>query len=60
MDETEPLMTNKVAANVLRGIMESYSHMIVPRGSSKSIGLQLLIRLNALSKAVDLLEKTPD
>lgn len=60
MDEKDQLMTNKAAASVLRNIMKSYSHMPVPRGSSKSIGLHLLVRLTALSKAVDLLEKTPD
>ena len=48
-------MTNKEAANILRLILNNAN---LPRGSGKTITF-LRYRL-ALSKAIDLLEKTPD
>ena len=51
------LITNKEAAEELKGILDFYK--IVPRGSSKS-HVPRLIKIMALQKAIEVLEKTPD
>lgn len=54
-------MTNKEAAEVLRDLIAKFAHTPVPRGNSKPTMIDaLLTNIAALSKAVDLLEKTPD
>ena len=50
-------MSNKEAARVLKRFLHGHS-IIGGRGNGKS--LTMLLTLQALSKAIDLLEKTPD
>lgn len=55
------ILTNKEAAEVLRDMIEKFSNTPILRGNSKpSMVNALLTNIAALSKAVDLLEKTPD
>ena len=54
-------MTNNEAASILRDLIAKFAHTPIPRGNSKpSLVDALLTNIAALSKAVNLLEKTPD
>lgn len=55
-------MSNKLAASILRDMIKKFSNMPTPRGAANSLSITaaLLTNIAALSKAVDLLEKTPD
>lgn len=54
-------MTNKEAAEVLRDLIVKFAQFPIPRGFSKPTQVEALLNnIAALSKAVDLLEKTPD
>ena len=54
-------MTNKEAAEVLRDLIAKFAQFPIPRGFSKPTQVEALLNnIAALSKAVDLLEKTPD
>lgn len=54
-------MTNKEAAEVLRDLIDKFAKIPIPRGNSKpSMTYAMLTNIAALSKAVDLLEKTLD
>ena len=50
-------MSNREAANILRNLVHHFTSMI-PRGSGKS--LTTLRCVQAIQKAIDILEKTPD
>lgn len=49
------LLTNKEAAGIIKNILEG---MMIPRGCGKT--MTILRRVEALSKAVHVLENTPD
>ena len=54
--EQNIIPTNKESADLLRRILDN---LVVPRGYTKSM-LPFLRTSYALSKAIELLEKTPD
>ena len=50
-------MSNQEAANILKNIVQGYG-LKIPRGNGKS--LTVLRRVQAIQKAIGILEKTPD
>lgn len=54
-------MTNQEAADILKGELTAYMNIKLPRNHGKtSATVRLVMHMEALSKAIRLLESTPD